>query len=141
MLLAVAAGLLLIVEAAPVTTEPGDDDEHIQNQALRTLRSTPGSGTGTHAPVLFQPVGAGQPGSAPQCYGNLEGVEYANKFGGPCIWNDDFCVKLPHNTNVHQCAIREIEVDAVCGAWDECAGVVCRPASRGFCFGEEGGVG
>ena len=46
-----------------------------------------------------------------------------------CIWDDRYC-----HDHDGECAIKEEEVEAKCGAWDECAGVVCRSNSSGYCF-------
>ena len=74
---------------------------------------------------MFACISVGQPGSAPACYGNLDGVDYKNQYEGRCIYNETYCFRP--RAGINQCAILEAELDAKCGAWDECAGAVCRP--------------
>ena len=46
-----------------------------------------------------------------------------------CIFDAKYCVRINQ-----QCAIKEDKVDEKCGAWDECAGVVCKASYGGYCF-------
>jgi len=52
-----------------------------------------------------------------------------SKFGNGCIWSDEHCVN-----KYNQCGIKESDAAAVCGAWDECAGVICKKAYGGYCL-------
>jgi len=46
-----------------------------------------------------------------------------------CIWDDSFCVN-----KYGQCGILESQVEAICGAWNDCAGVVCKTGYGGYCL-------
>ena len=46
-----------------------------------------------------------------------------------CLWDASRCTK-----KFGQCGILETEAEAVCLAWSECGGVVCKPGYRGYCL-------
>mmetsp|Transcript_37499 Transcript_37499/g.124250 ORF Transcript_37499/g.124250 Transcript_37499/m.124250 type:complete len:244 (-) Transcript_37499:76-807(-) len=99
-----------------------------------TSPSPPPSVSPSPPPVNWEEISKGAPGSAPACYGNLPGVTYTNPLGGACIWDDAYCVRLPSIPNLNQCAIPEDQITEKCGAWEDCAGVVCKAVYNGYCL-------
>lgn len=78
----------------------------------------------------WEMIPAGQPGTAPACYGNTEaGAGYVNELGSKCIYDAAHC-----EPKYRQCGIPEDTAAAVCAEWDDCAGVVCRPGYGGYCL-------
>ena len=59
------------------------------------------------------------------------GAGGASSCGTCCPFDARFCVSWRDS---NQCAIREEDVEAKCGAWDECGGVVCSPQYKGVCL-------